>query len=55
MNVLHQFSVIFSTVKMERACSPEKWQIFYQPTQIHTAEDSSIHSPHRDNLSPHEH
>jgi hypothetical protein len=54
MNVLPQSSVIFSTVKMERACSPEKWHIFYQPTQNHAAEDSSVYSPHHDNLSPHE-
>lgn len=53
MNVLPQFSIIFSTVKMGRACSPEKSQIFYEPSQNHTAEDSSVHSPHCGNLSPH--
>lgn len=45
MNVLPQSSVIFSTLKMERASYPEKSHIFYQPTQNHTAEDSSVQSP----------
>ena len=55
MNVLPQYSVIFSTMKRERASSTVKSQNFYQPTQNRTAEDSSVHSPHCGNLSPHEH